>query len=49
VWEVSGPSTLSSLTVENGGSLKGKVQIDGKGITPASGKTYTGKIVVNPL
>jgi hypothetical protein len=49
VWEVSGPSTLSSLTVENGGSLKGKVQIDGKGVTPADGKTYTGKIVVNPL
>jgi len=49
VWEVSGPSLLSSLTLENGGALKGKVQVDGKDVAPATGKTYTGKIVVNPL
>jgi len=48
-WEVSGPSSLSSLTVENGGTVKGKVQVDGKDVTPAAGKTYTGKIVVKPL
>jgi len=48
-WEVSGPSLLSSLTVESGGTVKGKVQVDGKDVTPAAGKTYTGKIVVNPL
>ena len=48
-WEVSGPSSLSSLTVENGGTVKGKVQVDGKDVTPAAGKTYTGKIAVKPL
>jgi hypothetical protein len=48
-WEVSGPSLLSSLTVENGGTVKGKVKVDGKDVTPAAGKTYTGKITVSPL
>jgi hypothetical protein len=48
-WEVTGPSTLSSLTVENGGTLKGKVQVDGKDVTPSAGKTYTGKITVTSL
>jgi hypothetical protein len=48
-WIVSGPSLLSSLTVENGGAVKGKMQIDGKVVTPATGQTYTGKIVVTPL
>jgi hypothetical protein len=48
-WEVSGPSTLSSLTLENGGTVKGKVQVDGKDVTLAAGKTYAGKIVVKPL
>jgi hypothetical protein len=48
-WEVSGPSSLSSLTVENGGTVKGKVQVDGKDVAPSAGKTYTGKIVVKPL
>jgi len=48
-WEVTGPSTLSGLTLENGGTLKGKVQVDGKDVTPVAGKTYTGKIVVKPL
>jgi hypothetical protein len=47
-WNVSGVSTLSSLTVENGGKIKGKVEVDGKAVTPATGKTYTGKIVVTP-
>jgi hypothetical protein len=49
IWEVSGPSLLSSLTIENGGAVKGKVQVDGKDVTPAAGKTYTGKITVTPL
>jgi hypothetical protein len=48
-WVVSGPSLLSALTVENGGTIKGKVEIDGQAVTPAAGKTYTGKIVVRPL
>jgi hypothetical protein len=48
-WEVSGPSLLSSLTVEDGGTVKGKVQVDGNNVTPAAGQTYTGKIAVMPL
>lgn len=48
-WDVTAKSTLSSLTLENGGTIKGKVQVDGKDVTPAAGKTYTGKIVVMPL
>jgi hypothetical protein len=37
------------MTVENGRTLKGKVRVDGKNITPSAGKTYTGKITVTPL
>ena len=48
-WNVSGLSTLSGLTVENGGKINGTVQIDGKTVTPAAGKTYTGNIVVQPM
>jgi hypothetical protein len=48
-WDVSGPSLLSGLTVETGGKVKGMVEIDGQVVTPAAGKTYTGKIVVKPL
>ena len=48
-WEVSGPSLLSSLTVENGATRKGRVQVDGATVRPTVGKTYTGKIAVTPL
>jgi hypothetical protein len=48
-WEVSGASSLSSLTLENGGTIKGKVQVDGKDVKPTAGQTYTGKIVAKPL
>lgn len=48
-WDVTGESTLSGLTVENGGTVKGKVQVDGKDVTPSAGSTYTGKITVKPL
>jgi hypothetical protein len=48
-WQVTGPSLLESLTVADGGSVKGKVQVDGKAVTPAAGQTYTGKISVTPL
>jgi|WetSurMetagenome_2_1015567.scaffolds.fasta_scaffold20077_2 hypothetical protein len=48
-WNVTGASTLSSLTVENGGMLKGKVQVDGKTVIPAAGAIYTGKITVTPM
>jgi len=49
IWNVTGASSLSSLTVENGGSIKGTVQVDGNIVTPAAGETYTGDIVVTPL
>jgi hypothetical protein len=48
-WQVTGPSLLESLKVEAGGSVKGKVMVDGKAVTPAPGETYTGKISVTPL
>lgn len=48
-WDVTAKSTLSSLTLEKGGAIKGKVQVDGKDVTPSAGKTYTGRIVVMPL
>lgn len=48
-WDVTDKSTLSSLTVENGGTIKGKVQVDRKDITPSPGRTYTGRIEVLPL
>ena len=48
-WKVTGKSTLSSLKLEKGGTIKGKVQVDGKTVTPDAGKTYTGNIVVMPL
>jgi hypothetical protein len=49
VWKVTGASSLSSLTLENGGAIKGAVTVDGKTVTPKAGKTYTGNIVVTPL
>jgi hypothetical protein len=48
-WNVSGISSLSSLTIENGGIVNGLVQVDGNKITPSTGKTYSGKIVVTPF
>jgi hypothetical protein len=48
-WNVTGRSTLSSLTIEKGGIVNANIQVDGNAITPSAGKTYTGKIVVMPL
>ena len=48
-WNVTGKSTLSSLTVENGGSVNGKVRVDGKEVTPEAKQTYAGSILVMPL
>jgi hypothetical protein len=48
-WNVTGASSLSSLTLENGATLKGSVKVDGKTVKPAAAKTYTGNIVVMPL
>jgi hypothetical protein len=47
-WKVTGASLLSSLTVEQGGKIKGKIQVDGETVTPVAGKTYTGRITVLP-
>ena len=46
---VSGISTLSELTIEDGGVVKGNIQVDGQDITPSTGETYRGKIVATPL
>jgi hypothetical protein len=48
-WEVTGRSLLSSLRLERGATLRGKVDIDGKAVTPVTGRTYTGRISVTPL
>jgi hypothetical protein len=48
-WNVSGRSTLSSLTIDNSSMVNGDIQVDGNTITPSAGKTYTGKILVTPL
>jgi hypothetical protein len=48
-WEVTSPSLLSSLTLESGAKLTGRVQVDGKAVTPAAGQTYKGRISVTPL
>jgi hypothetical protein len=48
-WQVTGPSTLSRLTLERGARLVGRVQVDGRPVTPVAGETYTGRIAVVPL
>jgi hypothetical protein len=48
-WNVSGVSTLSSLMIEDGGVVKGNIQVNGQEMTPSTGETYNGKIVVTPL
>lgn len=48
-WQVTGPSTLSSLTLESGARLVGRVEVDGRPVTPVAGETYTGRIAVVPL
>lgn len=46
VWNVTGESILTSLTVQSGAVLNGRVAIDGAEIVPEAGKTYSGNIVV---
>lgn len=46
VWNVTGESILTSLTVQSGAVLNGRVAIDGADIIPEAGKTYSGNIVV---
>lgn len=46
LWNVTGSSTLTSLTVEDGGTINGEITLDGAPLTPVPGETYTGNIVV---
>lgn len=46
VWNVTGDSSLKSLTVMEGGTVQGDITLDGEPLTPEPGKTYTGNIQV---
>ncbi len=46
VWNVTGDSSLRSLTVAEGGSIQGDITLDGELLTPEPGETYTGDIQV---
>ncbi len=46
VWNVTGDSSLRSLTVAEGGSIQGDITLDGEPLTPKPGETYTGDIQV---
>ena len=46
VWNVTGNSSLKSLTVMEGGTVQGDITLDGEPLTPEPGKTYTGDIQV---
>lgn len=45
-WKVTGESTLTSLTVEDGSKIIGIVTVDGVKVTPTAGSLYEGNIVV---
>ena len=45
-WNVTGESSLRSLTVEAGGRVNGEITLDGQLLEPEAGKTYTGQILV---
>ena len=45
-WNVTGDSSLKSLTVMEGGTVQGGITLDGEPLTPEPGKTYTGDIQV---
>lgn len=46
VWNVTGQSSLTSLTVEEGGVVNGEVTVDGEAVELQPGETYTGTIEV---
>lgn len=48
VWNVTGESTLSSLTVAEDAQINGLVTVDGEAVSVEPGTTYTGTIVVYP-
>ena len=46
VWNVTGDSSLRSLTVAEGGTIQGDITLDGEPLSPEPGETYTGDIQV---
>ena len=46
VWNVTGESSLRSLTVTEGGEIQGEITLDGAALEPEPGETYTGDIQV---
>jgi hypothetical protein len=47
VWNVTGESSLRSLTVEEGAVINGDITLDGRSLSPEPGETYTGEILVS--
>lgn len=48
VWNVTGESTLASLTVEPGCTVNGVVTVDGQLVDASNGGSFTGEITVTP-
>ena len=46
VWNVTGESSLRSLTVTEDGEIQGEITLDGAALEPEPGETYTGDIQV---
>ena len=46
-WNVTGESSLTSLTLEEGAVINGDVTLDGSPLTVEPGQTYTGEILVS--
>lgn len=46
VWNVTGESSLTSLTLEEGGVINGEVTLNGEPLTVEPGEVYTGDIIV---
>ena len=46
-WNVTGESSLSSLTVSEADAIVGEITLDGQALEPEPGKTYTGSILVS--
>lgn len=47
IWNVTGESSLTSLTVADGAVLNGDVTLNGEPLTLVAGETYTGDILVS--
>lgn len=48
VWTVTGPSSLTSLTVAPGGVIEGTVTVDGAPVDTSAGGSWAGDITVLP-